>query len=211
MRRRAKRRVHWVDTHVDLAPIYLSQYEIPSAGETLFASKLLVSRAPSNVESVSSVLEGRDEGFRVRRIVGQLRFETPELQDNESFDSFTVVIWAGICVLKMKDDGTPIIGDNTNGYVMAPWEQRDNSESWMWRRAYLWRCNTQSALNGLGIRDNTFMVPFGDFVDIRVNRRVAPDEDVVLLAGWTTEYYPIAGISYTYPRVQRNLRMLISR
>lgn len=212
-RRRRRPRVHWVDTHVDLAPLYLPQWQIPSdqAGqEALFAAKLIVNRAPSDVEAVSSILEGKDEGFRCRRIVGQLRLETPELSENEAFDAFSVSIWVGIAVLKMRDNGTPEVGQAGN-WVMAPWEQRDNSESWMFRRTYSWRCTTQAALNGLGVRDNTFMVPFGDFIDVTVNRRVANDEDIVLLAGWTTEFSPITGISYTFPRIQRNLRMLISR
>lgn len=213
-RRRKRPRVHWVDTHVDLQPQSLSQYNIaldnPATGfVALSAFKLLVKRQPQAVEEISSILEGKDEGFRCRRIVGQLRLETPQVQENESFDTFTASIWVGIAVMKIRDDGTPMVTDGAD-YTMAPWQQADNSESWMFKRVYQWRCNTGTDLSGLTIRDNTFMQPFGDFVDVTVNRRVAPDEDIILLTGWDIDH-SIEGTTRTYPRIMRNLRMLISR
>lgn len=212
-RRRRKPRVHWVDTHVDTVPLYLAQYQISQStypvNSPLTATKLLVKREPQATESISSVLEGKDEGFRMRRIVGQLRFETGQVQQNESFDAYTLTIFCGMAVMKMREDGTPFLGDGVN-FVMTPWDATDNSESWIFRRTYSWRLSTWADLDGLGIRDNTGHQPFGDFVDVRVNRRVAPDEDIVLLMGYESDF-DLTGISRTYPRFQRNLRMLISR
>lgn len=214
--KRRRPRVHWVDTHVDLAPISMSTWQISSdqpGQEALTATKLLVDRAPSDVQAVSSILEAKDEGFRCRRIVGQLRLEAFTFEETELIPAaLSMSIWVGIAVLKMEDNGTPFVGRAGN-WEMAPWEQRDNSESWMFRRVYSWRVSAsqQGELGGLSVRDNTFMVPFGDFIDVRVNRRVANDEDIVLLMGWQSEIESIAGLTYAAPRFQRNLRMLISR
>jgi len=214
MRRGARRRrVHWVDTHNDIAPFYMSQYAIGEASfpttNPLTARKIIFKRQPLAVQDISSVLEGKDEGFRLRRIVGQLRIQTGEVQDNESFDSYMLQVHVGIAVLKMREDGTPMVSDGTE-IIMAPWAIGDNSESWLFRRVYSWRLSTWSTLQGIGIRDNTTLVPFGDFVDVTVNRRVANDEDLILLMGYSADF-ELAGTTRTFPSYCMNLRMLISR
>jgi len=178
---------------------------------SLQMATLIHQRQPAATEAVSSVLEANNEGFRLRRIVGDLQVWAGDVEQNELFDYTTWTVYAGIIVLPMLDDGTASNGLPGN-WVHAPWLETDMSESWLWRRVYCFgpQATAPAGSLGSGTQGNHNFPPFGSWVDIRANRRVKPDENVFLLTGWQNSQ-DLSGTSRIYPSYQRNLRILISR
>jgi len=226
-RRRARPRVHWVDTFQDGIPILIDcfpGYDSDPSHNKVLVVPLIRQRTPQQVEDLSSVLEGKDEGFRLRRIVGDLLFlaGTVYISNAEArlaFTRYSCSIRWGIMVHPIT--GNRNFDNLTAGgeYLFNPAQSVSMSDSWLITRSvqlYNYGPFDRPSL-GRGLDenlrdDNSRMAPDGTFIDVTVNRRVGAEEDVSLFLTWNSDLSPGGPIDTVgEPFYQSNLRMLVSR
>jgi len=221
---RRKAKTFWVDTFQDAVPIKMDifpGFDPDPTHNKVLVVPLIRQRQPQAVEDISSVLEGKNEGFRLRRIVGDLLFMagTAEISSQEDrpvrIDFY--IRW-GIMVHPITAQRN--FGNFTNQeYVFNPTESVSMSDPWLICRSLMLSNFGPFDLNqvNLGVnnslRDNNQIHSAGPgtTVDINVNRRVGPEEDVSLFLCWNSTWSPTGGDTLIEPYYQSNLRMLISK
>jgi len=225
--KRRKPRTFWLDTFQDGVPQYIDcfpGYDSDPGHEKVKVVPIIRQRTPSAVEDVSSVLQAKDDGFRLRRIVGDLElwpaiYTGTDLPNNYLNGIWTHITW-GIMVHPISE-GRQFDNFNlsTGQYLFNPSESRSMSDPWLICRSLMLSNFGPFDLNqvNLGVnnslRDNNQIHSAGPgtTVDINVNRRVGPEEDVSLFLCWNSTWSPTGGDTLIEPYYQSNLRMLISK
>jgi len=222
--KRRKPRTFWLDTFQDGVPQYIDVYagfDSDPGHEKVKVVPIIRQRTPTALEDVSSVLQAKDEGFRLRRIVGDLElwpaiYSGTDLPNNYLNGIWTHITW-GIMVHPITE-GRQFDNFNaaTGQYLFNPSESRSMSDPWLIRR-------TESLIGypdedgphsdfSIALREsNRTHTPFGTVVDINVNRRVGPEEDVSAFFTWNSPTSLPEGGALKEPAYLMHLRMLVSR
>jgi len=224
-RRRPKPRVHWIDVFQDGTPILIDCF--PTSDSNPANNKVLVvplirQRQPQAVEDISSVLEGRDEGFRLRRIVGNLIFYAGAFyaSRSEDVDRLTRVLFTIRWGLMVHPISASRNFDNLAGgeYIFHPMESVSMSDPWLLTGGCTlynygpFGDTQQDEDYHPSLRDtNQSHCPNGALIDVAANRRVKAEEDVSLFISWNTTITPKLNDVLFEPKYQSNLRMLVSR
>jgi len=223
---RRKPRVHWVDTFQDGTPILIDCF--PTSDSNPANNKVLVvpiirQRTPQQVEDLSSVLEGKDEGFRLRRIVGNLIFYAGAFYASRTEDQarltrvYFTIRW-GLMVHPITANRNFDNLSTGGEYQFAPMQSVSMSDAWLLTGG----CSlynygpfddpTQDGSYHPSLRDdNQHHSPNGAFIDCTVNRRIKNEEDVSLFISWNLTMTPKVNDVIFEPQYQSNLRLLCSR
>lgn len=215
---RRRRRTFWLDT---IQPNSWSAIvggpindDAIAAVPAWTAQQMMFTRKPVNVETVSSVLQAKDEGFRLRRIVGDLVIQAGQIEDDQE-NRYLWSVHVGLIVMEMDDNGAP----NDMSHVFEPAVATSMSDPWLYRRTYTFEhlsTQTLSVDASFAAPTNQTFDPVGSWLDIRVNRRVKPEQNLFWVFQWGAVQIPDTTFdwsmkTYHTPRFKQNLRVLISR
>lgn len=222
---RRKAKTFWIDTFQDAVPQLVDcfpGYDPDPAHNKVLVVPIIRQRTPQAVEDVSSVLEGKSEGFRLRRIVGDLLFFAGAMYFQEPPEGLNVVnffIRWGICVHPIGSSRNFTNRGGANEYLFNPTESVSMSDPWLITRSlhlanygpFTFSSGNLSTYPTLRDTNQIHSAGPGTSVDITVNRRVGPEEDVSLFIAWNSTLTPTVNDTMFEPYYQSNLRMLISR
>jgi len=215
-------RVFWVDTFQDQIPRRTDTFPGADSDPThnqVAIEHIIRVREPAGLEDVDSVLQGKDTGFRLRRIVGDILF-LPSILRGFTTANFpggvrTYISW-GVIVHPISEDRAFVNAIGTGDYIFHPCVGRSMSDPWLLKRdlalvSYPAASLTNDPDTFIQL-DNSTVAPDGTHVDIKVNRRIKPEEDVSLFWSWNVTQIP-AGVeqALTPPAIKMNLRCLVSR
>lgn len=218
MKRRRRRKVFWTDTRQSYQWTHIVGDAIndQAVGSTpgWHAIQMFQTRQPAIVESVSSVLAAKDEGFRLRRVVGDLVLKAGQIEDDQT-NRYLWSVAVGLIVGPMDDNGAP----NDLSQMFQPGFDQSMSDPWLYRRVFSWEYLSTATLTDettFASPTNQVFDPVGSWIDIRVNRRVGPEENLWWIFQWAVVGIPnvtldLSARSYLSPAFKLNVRTLISR
>lgn len=202
MRRRRKPRVVWlppaaearnqvINPAISDASVGAFSFNINVAGTGLgtYATGLIpmVSDIPavpfqSGGLPISTLADIQSSGYRLRRCVGKIYAGLGQ-NDTTQGDTPQVLVTAGLIVLRVREDGTPLLPvasyDDYSPAIIKNW-----SDPWIWRRSWMFS-NLQEAIflqQPLFADSNQAYgsVMDGPHVDARTARIVGPEERLFL-------------------------------